>query len=323
MYAICRINKLKSAGNLGGLNAHLTRTMPVPNADSSKAHLNQRLVGSDDLNSDVQTRIAESKCKVRKDSVLAIEYLLTASPEYFNGGESVREFKNKASEWLVERHGLKNVVNVHLHMDEKTPHIHAVVVPLDQRDILNAKSFTGGRKALIDMQDSFADTMKPLGLDRGINGSKAEHTSIQKFYSIINESQKFGQEPEVYEVKKPSGLDLVRLEKWTQEQNELIRRSIENLRKHIKEEAQKPILKRSKELLDARGGEAFKKAERDLKAEFNKEAEGKRLKYNGLVNEYNSLLESKQQWQQKAETLEKKYEPKIEPEQGRSKGRGI
>ena len=103
MYAVLRVAKLKTAGAISGLNAHLTREMDVPNADPSKAHLNQRIVGSDNLNLDVQNRILEAGCKVRKDSVLAVQFVLTATGEHFkeNQIEKANQFKNVASQWLV------------------------------------------------------------------------------------------------------------------------------------------------------------------------------------------------------------------------------
>ena len=327
MYAVLRLSKLKTAGAISGLNAHLERTMPVPNADPTKSHLNQRIVGSDNLNSDIQNRILEAGCKVRKDSVLAVQFILTATGEHFkdNQIEKANQFKNVASQWLVENYGIKNVVNVHLHMDEKTPHLHATVVPIDEKGVLNAKAMLGNRVKMRDMQTSFAKAVAHLGLQRGLEGSRAEHTTVKQYYGVLNKANEVRlEDPSIYEIKKPSVAEITFSgEKWAREQNELIRRSAELLKQKLKEDTVKTNLKASKELLDARGGKAFKKAEVGLKNDFNKELEAKRLKYNGLVEEYNSLLKTKNQWQEKAESLEKKYEPKIEPEKGHSRGIGM
>jgi hypothetical protein len=83
-FAIIRTAKLKTAGNLGGLNNHLERKMEVPNADADLSHLNQRRVGSGDLARDVTHRLQAAGIeKPRKNAVLAIEHLMTASPEAF------------------------------------------------------------------------------------------------------------------------------------------------------------------------------------------------------------------------------------------------
>lgn len=328
MFAVLRVQKLKTAGNIGSLNSHLTRTMDVPNADKSKSHLNQLLVGSNDLNSDVQNRITEAKSKVRKDSVLALEFLLTASPEYFKGNTSqkVSDFKNAASGWLVENYGLKNLVNVRLHMDERTPHMHAIVVPIDDKGKLNAKLLLGNRDKMRSMQTSFAKAVEPLGLERGVTGSKAEHVRISEYYELLNKANEVRSvDPPIYEIKKPSITEGTFLaEQWTREQNENIRRSAENLKVKLKDDTVKTNLERVKQFLDAKAGEAFKKAEKALRNEFKTEKEALMNgfekvkqglsgqytelvgKWNNLVDRFNIMSEEKIRLEVKLE----KYEPK-------------
>ena len=87
-FAILRLNKLKTFGNIGGLSAHIERTMDCPNADKSLQHLNQKFVGTGNLCADVQTRIESAGVKPQTDSVLAVEFLMSASPDYFKEGFS-------------------------------------------------------------------------------------------------------------------------------------------------------------------------------------------------------------------------------------------
>ena len=211
MYAILRTEKLKTAGNIGGLNAHLTRTMDVPNADPELARFNSRQVGSSDLWADVQNRLKEAGIeKTRKDGVLAVEHLATYSPE---GLASFRKetqagkpsqlvaskveldrwnaFVANTRQWLTDRYGEKNLVNFTVHMDEKSPHIHAVVVPIDQKGKLNCKSYLGGREKMMEMQDSFAQAHKGLDLQRGIKGSKAHHQEVKQFYTQVKEANRY------------------------------------------------------------------------------------------------------------------------------------
>ncbi len=44
----------------------------------------------------------------------------------------------------------------------------------------------GGRHKLLALQDSYALAMKPLGLERGIRGSQAEHTAVKDYYTVVN-----------------------------------------------------------------------------------------------------------------------------------------
>lgn len=208
MYAILRTQKLKTPGNIGGLKAHLNRTMNVPNADPELRPFNSRPVGSADLVADVQNRIQEAGItKVRKDGVLAVEHLMTASPEYFSfekrhnaqtgkvelwgQQERWKQFEANCRAWLTERYGEKNLVNFTVHKDEQTPHIHAVVVPIDGKGKLNCKSFLGGREKMRAMQDSFAQVHQAQGLQRGIEGSKAHHQEVKRFYGQVQQASQY------------------------------------------------------------------------------------------------------------------------------------
>lgn len=203
MFAILRVAKLKTPGNVGGLNAHLTRTMDVPNADPELAKFNSRPVGSENLWKDVQQRFDSLGITPRKNAVLAIDHIITASPEAFpfekglkDGKVTLRgnvdkwkDFQSSAMEWLTETYGKANIVNFTVHHDELTPHIHAVITPIDSKGKLNCRDFLGGRDKLRDMQTTFAKKVEHLGLKRGIEGSKAIHQDVKRFYEIIQQAK--------------------------------------------------------------------------------------------------------------------------------------
>jgi 5S rRNA maturation endonuclease (ribonuclease M5) len=63
------------------------------------------------------------------------------------------------------------------------------MVPLDEKGKLNCRALLGGsRYRLSELQDDFALAMKPLGLERGIKGSRAKHTEVRKYYAAVNQS---------------------------------------------------------------------------------------------------------------------------------------
>ncbi|RQL54488.1 hypothetical protein BJI64_14305 [Acinetobacter baumannii] len=127
--------------------------------------------------------------KQEKNAVLAIEYLITASPEWsgWQNKEKEQEFFKRSVEWLQQKHGKENVIATSIHRDETTPHLIAYVVPIDGRGKLNARSFLGGRAALSKMQTDFHSKVKDLGLERGLEGSKAEHKTVKEFYAELQE----------------------------------------------------------------------------------------------------------------------------------------
>ncbi|MBD2606317.1 plasmid recombination protein [Scytonema hofmannii FACHB-248] len=201
--AILRVEKLKSFGNVGGSEAHTARIQDTPNADRTKTNI--RLIGNVDdlpLSELVLTKIASStKHKPRKDAVLCSEIFLSASPEYFRPhnpqlyGEwddsLMWDFANASKTWLQENYGSK-CVRAELHLDEATPHIHAYIVPInDKTKQLSHKAMFGGdgRAAAIKLsklQDSYATALAPLGIERGVKGSKATHTKVKKYYAAVN-----------------------------------------------------------------------------------------------------------------------------------------
>ena len=210
-FAILRTAKLKTAGNIGGLNNHLTRAMDVPNADPELIGYNSRPIGTENLLQDIQNRLSELEIIPRKNAVLAIEHLMTASPEAFayekyidsDGKTGLRgqvdtwkAFKKDCFNWLSDRYGTENIVNITVHLDESTPHLHAVVVPIDSRKKLNCRAFLGGREKMSEMQTSFAEKVKHLGLERGIEGSKAIHQDVKAFYGRLSDKQ------ETFEIEK-------------------------------------------------------------------------------------------------------------------------
>ncbi len=196
-YAICRIAKLKKS-NLAGSGTHVSRTRPTPNANSSIE--NKSLIPTDDrspLQDLVAAKIALThQGAVRSNAVHAVEFLLSASPEYFRPNNPteygtydsvhVDAWAQQNIEWLKKEYG-DRIVRAELHLDEATPHIHAYLVPLDNRGQLNCRGIFGERKNMFALQDSYAAAMALLGLERGEKGSKAEHTSVREYYTAVNE----------------------------------------------------------------------------------------------------------------------------------------
>lgn len=62
-----------------------------------------------------------------------------------------------------------------------------MVIPITPEGGFSAKHFVGGRHTLSRMQTDFAKTVgEKHGLERGIEGSTAEHTTIKQYYERVN-----------------------------------------------------------------------------------------------------------------------------------------
>lgn len=192
-YAIARTAKLHTASQVRAVVGHNARTRPTPNADATRKNHVFRDAGPDPYGA-VMRRIAAEGIKPRAGAVLALEVFLSASPEYFRPGrpEAAGEWDNKrmkdwakaALAWMEQEYG-DRLIDARLHLDESTPHIQAVIVPLTEDGRLSAKE-VNGKIALKRMQATYAKALEPLGIQRGIEGSKAKHTSVRAFYAAAN-----------------------------------------------------------------------------------------------------------------------------------------
>lgn len=200
-YAIARIAKLKQS-NLGGSGMHTSRQRNTPNADLEKQNI--RIIGDTDsqknLNQLVLDKISQhpQQRKIRPDAVYCVEFLLTASPQYFrpdnptDGGyyqqDRLEAWTDASKQWLEKQYD-DRIVRAELHLDEMTPHIHAYFVPLDENGQLRCHHFFNGRYKLQKFQDSYCNAVKHLGLERGIKGSLSGHLDIKQFYQIVEEGK--------------------------------------------------------------------------------------------------------------------------------------
>lgn len=192
MYGIMRVKKIKSIYSLSASLRHSYREQPTPNADPSKASQN-RFAGAKTVNQALaryEDRKATIKGKIRSNAVMALEYMIGASPEFFKTASKAdqKRFFNDSLNWLKDQYGAENVVCAGIHYDEKTPHMWVYVIPLkDQK--LNARHYIGGNKQrLSDLQTDFHNKCcASQGLERGVQGSKVRHTEIRHWYAVMRE----------------------------------------------------------------------------------------------------------------------------------------
>ena len=242
--AICRIAKLKKS-NLAGSGTHVSRTRPTQNANSSVTPKNRSLISTDDrspLQDLVSAKIAEThQGAVRSNAVHAVEFLLSASPDHFRPTNSkqygaydpvcLEAWVQSNIKWLTAEYG-DRIVRAELHLDEATPHIHAYLVPIDGKGQLNCRGIFGERKNMFALQDSYAEAMKPLGIERGIRGSKARHTDIDKYYTDVNDFCGGGMDSVIANLRSENSQLTTKLQASIEEANRL-RTERDDLRKQL------------------------------------------------------------------------------------------
>jgi len=186
-FAIMRCKKLTSMGSAAAALQHCYRERETPNADQARTPDNEHLVSTstDQAMGVLRNRLPEKR---RKDAVLAVEYVMTASPEWWSKAGKMDEvrFVEQSMAWLEGKYGKENVIAATVHRDELTPHVSAFVVPITADGRLSAKEFIGNKAKMTQDQTSFALSVEHLGLERGIEGSKARHQRVKSFYADIN-----------------------------------------------------------------------------------------------------------------------------------------
>lgn len=150
-YCVMTIRKIKSMRSLQMSHEHNLREISLSNVDVSLSDRNEELIndtgyGYRDLwyqrMKDIELKTGEPVTK-RKNAVLAYEIVTTFSK---GADVNMEAWKEANIKWMKDTFGEENVLSMQLHEDEITPHIHTIVIPIDERNKLCARSFTGGIK---------------------------------------------------------------------------------------------------------------------------------------------------------------------------------
>lgn len=185
-FAIMRAKKLNSMGSVAASLQHCYRDRDTPNADQARTADNEHHAAqsTDEAMGKLRDLLPDKR---RKDAVLAVEYVMTASPEWWETATAAQQadFFEQSKDWLAKKYGAENIVTASIHRDETSPHLSAFVVPMTADGRLSAKEFIGNRSKMTADQTSFAKAVQHLGLERGIERSKATHTSIKQHYAAI------------------------------------------------------------------------------------------------------------------------------------------
>lgn len=191
-YAIMRMEKIKSGKGLSGALRHNARDVVPQNVDPELSQYNYCPFSTEESLKRFNENLPE---KVRKNAVLAIETVITASPEWFEKATTSdrKEFFERSEDWVRKQFGNKNILSVAIHRDEKTPHLHIVAMPLVEGK-LNAKALIGGSKhRMRELQNEFhAFVGEKLGLDRGISReiTGTKHRKPKELLAVLEEKNK-------------------------------------------------------------------------------------------------------------------------------------
>ena len=220
-YAIFRSEPIMTIPDLAQIGSHNKREKKAyqsnPDIDISKSENNIELVplnmkytkGFDELTKEYKKEHEERMKTERTDRIkkyhemlnsskncVADELMFTATHNFFDGmsREQIRDWANTCMEFVYKDLGYKKeqILHATVHLDEKTPHVHCVVIPLvkkfdkrtnTERYTISKKQYIKDKINLSQLQDMYHKrlTEKGYDLERGIKGSDNKHIKIKEY----------------------------------------------------------------------------------------------------------------------------------------------
>ena len=206
-YAIIRNEKLTRAQAMGAYkhNERKTKNHSNKNIDSSKPELNYYLKKNELSYIKEFDRIKEKydlKGQIRSNSNIICEMVFTSDQKFFDEigyTESQRYFK-ESYEFICKYKDLgeQNIISAVVHMDEDTPHMHLLFIPVvhtidkqgNKIDKVCCRDFWRGKNSYRDLQNAYFKHIfeKGFKLERGelVEVTNREHYSVQEYKRITN-----------------------------------------------------------------------------------------------------------------------------------------
>ena len=320
-YAIIRNEKLTRAESYGAYvhNDRKAKNHSNKDIDPTRTHLNFYCKENETTYIQEFDRIKKEydlKGNLRKNSIIMCQMMITSDNEFFKkiGLEETKRYFIESYNFVCNYKNLgeRNIISAAVHLDETTPHMHLVFIPVihtkDEQgnaiDKICARDFWRGRDSYRKLQNDFHKyvTLKGFDLERGLPVEKtgAKHQKIEDLKKITNfentkkvlESVKL----ELPEVPNINDIKLIKLNKEKVE-NEIIKPKDEliqglyqdNLRLHqelskqakVVKEAEKYQKERDKIIAD---NEKLHNEVDTIKAEYKEKEFDLEWKYKGKIH---------------------------------------
>ena len=196
-------------------------------------------------------------------------------------------------------------------MDEKTPHLHAVTIPLTNDGRLSAKEIIGNKQSMKNFQTRYAAAMEKFGLQRGIENTGITHENAQDYYSRIAEAEKEAVLSQITAQKNILGVytaeSVLKLESSLKSANIALKMKDYELKKN------------GERLRFSSQGKTSAEKKEQVALERTRELRKENLNLN---NEFKDIIRNPE-LTEKVRTLLIEKEREIEVQKGQNKGRGF
>lgn len=278
------------------------------------------------------------KGHIKSNSIIMCEMLFTSDKEFFDniGEKETKRYFEESYKFVCNYKNLgeENIISAVVHLDEGTPHMHLVFIPVihtkdkegNKIDKICSRDFWKGRDSYRILQNNFYDyiTSKGFELDRGIEveetGAKnirieelKKITNYQKTKQVLNEIKyELPEVPKISDIKKVMlNRDEKIYEKIIKPKDELINELFtDNTKLRVELSRQVRLVNKAEKYENEKEGilsynRALHKEVEEIEHEYA-------VKTRNLETEYKELKEElKQDYERKARTIENKYEDKI------------
>ena len=206
-YAIIRNEKLTRVESYGAYvhNDRKAKNHSNRDIDPTRTHLNFYCKENELTYIREFDRMKEEydlKGNLRKNSIIMCQMMITSDNEFFNkiGLEETKRYFRESYNFVCNYKNLgeRNIVSAAVHLDETTPHMHLVFIPVihtkneegNAIDKICARDFWRGRDSYRNLQNDFHKyvTSKGFDLERGlpVEETGAKHYKIEDLKKITN-----------------------------------------------------------------------------------------------------------------------------------------
>ena len=269
-YAIFRVEKIKTKGELANRAKHNDRTRVSENVDLTGPPP-RSLLGED-----TRTVVARAEAvfedkginfSQKEGKVLAVEILMTASRDFFERAtpEETESWVETSKKFAQDKFG-DGLIDLMLHLDEETPHIHGFALPLVEKPKLQRgrpptdpqkleewkynkahapmiwaldcdRYFGGDRRVLSNWQDEYHAVVARFGLARGEKKRDEDEINIGDGILIDAGDYRHSKGPR-RNIKPKEGREILKkMLAAAEREKEDIQQQLEMTREHLQEAA--------------------------------------------------------------------------------------
>ena len=332
-YAIIRNEKLTRVQAMGAYkhNERKTRNHSNKNINSTKTELNYYLKKNELSYIKEFDKIKEKydlKGQIRSNSNIMCEMVFTSDQKFFDkiGYEESKRYFEESYKFICEYKNLgeQNIISAVVHMDEDTPHMHLLFIPVihttdkqgNKIDKVCCRDFWKGKNSYRDLQNAYFKHISGKGfkLERGelVEVTNREHYSVQEYKRITN----FENTKELLnsiKLELPETPDIKDFKKIMLNRDEKIKNKIIKPKDELIKKLYNENISLYKEL--SKQTTIIDKSEKFEKEKFKLETENRNLRFN--LNMFQQEVEKTAkaidvEYENKIKDLETKYKSKID-----------